>query len=181
MAYLLDSAKNSLGTFVIPTGASSVVTSFQPTLIQNTLDIGSAPSTSYRLPPDRTLASNRVLKDANGDGVVSWSYVDGGGGGGSEIGLYPFIRLTGILTNYNVESTDCVIDVVSDTFNTITLPFAAGLGGKMFIINRSSNNDAMTVVPQSGDNIDGFPVFYVDMKDTRLLVVSDNILDWFIV
>ncbi len=173
MAYILDDKKD-LGSYVIPTGSTPVITSFNPTQIQNTLSIGPTNATKYTFPANPSPGPGYILQDVSGTGILTWELPSGGIS-------FSWKRITDSGTNYNILSTDYGIDIVSATYNTVTLPTAVGNGGKSFVISRSSTNDNLTLIPQSGETIDNEPDSGFWRQYTRIVVISNNIGGWYII
>lgn len=176
MAYLMDN-KKSLGVFVIPEASAPVVSAFKDTQIKATFMIGQDDTKKYTFPTTKAPGADYILKDVLGDGQLSW-VLDTGGGGGSEC-KYDFVRITAPNTNYNLTAADCAIDIINDSYTTITLPSAAGLGGKVFVISRGSNTK-FVLVPQPGETIDEHLNYIFLRKYVRLTVMSNDIDMWYI-
>ena len=161
MAYLLDDKKD-LGSFVIPEGSAPLVSSFKDTQIKATFAIGLSDPTKYTFPAAKAPGAGYVLKDVLGNGVLTWELASSGSSDPCKYG-----------TNYNITMNDCAIEIVSDTYTTVTLPTALGSGGKIFLISRASNT-GLNLLPQIGEKIDEHNNYIFPRKFTRLTVMSNN-------
>jgi hypothetical protein len=173
MAYILDDKKD-LGSFVIPIGATPTVTSFNPTQIQNTFAIGPDNLTKYTFPTTPAPGAGYILQDVGGTGILTWELV-------SASASYSWKRITDSGTNYNVLLVDDGIEIVSNTYNTVTLPTAVGSGGKKYVISRVSNNNNLLLMPQVGETIDSYPNFAFTFQYTRVSVISNDVNGWYII
>lgn len=91
-----------------------------------------------------------------------------------------FKRINNTDKNYNILSTDYAIDIISDTYTTVTLPLAANVGGKIYVIARTSNTD-IQIICQNGDTIDTTPVITLGRKYNHLNIMSNNVSTWYII
>jgi hypothetical protein len=174
MAFLLDDKKN-LGKYVIPMGGTQIVTSYNPTQIKTTFMIGDNDAVKYTFPTIRSPNANYILKDVTGNGILTW---EPDGGSGSSI--MSFKKITDSGTNYDLLLDDHMVEIVSDTYNTVTLPNAIGLGGKEYIISRESNNNSLILVAPFGNNIDDRQSTGFWRKHTRINVVSNDTTSWYV-
>lgn len=92
---------------------------------------------------------------------------------------YSFKQITGPITNYDLTNNDYMIEVINATVNTITLPTAIGNGGRTYIITSGSTNTNLTIVPQSGQTIDGSSSYRLKYINTHLRIVSNSIGSWY--
>lgn len=92
-----------------------------------------------------------------------------------------FEQLTGTDTDYQLSANDYTIEVLSNTYMSLTLPSAANIGGRTYIISRgtTSNND-LILQTQTGENIDGDPFIAFTLPHYHLTVMSNNIDTWYL-
>jgi hypothetical protein len=176
MAYIFDD-KKSLGAYAVPEGSSSTLSSLIDTQIKASLSIGTFDHTKYIFPATKAPGAGYTLKDVSGTGILTWELATGDSG---DLCQYEFKQITGLDTNYNISTSDCAIEIISDTYTTVTLPSAAGLGGKIFLISRGSNTK-FTLLPQTGEFIDNHPDYIFLKKHVRLTVMSNNTSEWYII
>ena len=162
MSFLIDE-KNDLGSFLIPTGAANDVTSF---------------SAFYVQPPGFTDpifsvedSGDIILGDPlNPTPIVINANVQ-----------YKFTQLSGTDANYLLTTDDYAIEVMSNTYNTITLPTATGIGGRTYVISRgSTTNNNLALVAQGGENIDGRSSILLPQQGDHLMVMSNDLVSWYI-
>lgn len=94
---------------------------------------------------------------------------------------FKFMRITESGTNYDMTENDYAIEIVNDSYNTITLPNAENIGGRTYIISRGSNNDNLVLRTRAGDLIDGRDEIKLRTKDVRIKVMSNNINKWYVI
>ena len=79
--------------------------------------------------------------------------------------------ITEINANYNVDTNDYLIDVTGNTI-TVTLPPAASIDGKNYVI-KNSGSGVVTVATTSGQTIDGVSTKSLKNNDS-IEVISDG-------
>jgi hypothetical protein len=79
--------------------------------------------------------------------------------------------ITEINANYNVDTNDYLIDVTGNTI-TVTLPPAASIDGKNYVI-KNSGSGVVTVATTSGQTIDGASTKSLNNNDS-IEIVSDG-------
>lgn len=94
---------------------------------------------------------------------------------------FKFKQIIGTDTNYDLTMNDYAIEIISDSYMTVTLPTSAGNGGLTYIISRGSNNNALVVKSQNGETIDGRQESGLWRKNTHVKVMSNSINAWYIV
>jgi hypothetical protein len=84
--------------------------------------------------------------------------------------------------NFTLTVNDFMIDVISDTFSTVTLPLSGNSGGRMYIVSRGfSGAGVLTLVTSGVDTIDGDPSISLPVQDTRVKVISDGVSKWYVI
>lgn len=179
MAYILDDKKD-IGAYVIPTGTAPVVESLADTQIKAEFSIGPDDSKKYTFPTTKAPGTGYILEDTLGNGNLQWVLASSGGGSSGDPS-FNFKRIIDGGTNYLLGGTDHAIEIVSDTYNTVTLPSAAGLGGRVFLVSRASNNNNLRIVTQIGETLDGGSSYRYLRKYTRMTVMSNDIDEWYII
>lgn len=177
MAYILDNKKN-LGHYVVPIGTNPIVAALEDTQIKAEFSIGPNDIAKYTFPTTKAPGSGYVLEDTKGNGILEWTLSSATGGGNPS---FNFKRIIDGGTNYILGDTDYAIDIVSDTYTTVTLPTAAGIGGRVFLVSRASNNATLKIMAQPGETIDKEQIYKYLRKYTRMTVMSNDINDWYIV
>jgi len=183
MAYILDNKKNT-ETYIIPEGSTPKLNALIDTEIQATFSIGTSNTSNYIFPTERPVGSGYVLQDVLGDGNLEWVLGDslgGGGGGSSGNPSFNFKRITDGGTNYTLDDDDYAIEIVSDTYNTVTLPNATGRGGRVYFISRGSDNNDLILTAQAGETIDGWQERDFPRKYTHLTVMSNSVNKWYVI
>jgi hypothetical protein len=84
--------------------------------------------------------------------------------------------ITEINANYNVDTNDYLIDVTGNTI-TVTLPPAASIDGKNYVI-KNSGSGVVTVATTSGQTIDGAST--KSLKNNDSIEVISNGSNWII-
>lgn len=162
MSYLLDIKKN-LGSFVIPTGTDNQVTVFKDLLVNPTGNNDSYFSVLNNgdviIGDSSTLTYNNLIINA-----------------GLNLG---FKQITDTNANYLMTDNDYSVEIISDTYNTVTLPLANGIGGRTYIISRGSNNNNLIVQAQPGDLIDGRNIIQLKRINDHIQIQSNGINDWY--
>ncbi len=179
MAYILDN-KKALGSYVIPAGTTPAVNSLIDTQIMAEFSIGPDDSKKYIFPEEKAPGAGYILEDVKGDGNLSWVLPSGGGGGGGDPS-FNFKRITDGGLNYILGPADYAIEIVSDTYNFITLPLAAGLGGRVYFVSRASDNNTLKITTQGADTIDGGAQYKYLRKYTHMSVMSNDVNMWYII
>jgi hypothetical protein len=177
MAYILDNKKN-LGHYVVPTGTQPIVTALEDTQIKAEFSIGPNDSTKYTFPTTKAPGIGYILEDTLGDGNLQWVLASSGSSGDPS---FNFKRIIDSETNYILGATDYAIEIVSDTYTTVTLPSAASIGGRVFFVSRGSDNDTLRIVAQLGETIDGGPDYRYLRKFTHMTVMSNDVNQWYII
>lgn len=162
MAYILDT-KNSLGAVIIPNAGSNVV-------INSGLSVIPPGSNNPQLSIDN--AGNIVLGDPTLNNNLTIN-----------AGIkFKFVEIGGVATNYNLLDSDYAIKIISNTYNTVTLPTALGSGGKRFVVARgTTTNNALTILPQGGQFIDNDTSIVFSQQNDHLEVMSNNVDTWYII
>ncbi len=176
MAYILDDKKN-IESFIVPTSTVPIVTSLNDTQIKALFSIGQDDPNKYTFPANKAPGVGYILEDVKGNGILEWVSPSGLSGDQS----INFKRITDSGTNYLLGSTDYGVEIVSDTYNFVTLPLASNIGGRVFFISRASDNDNLKLVAQGTDTIDGHPDYKFLRKYTHLTLMSNNTDKWYIV
>lgn len=178
MAYILDDKKN-IESYVIPTGTQPIVTALEDTQIKAEFSIGPNDSNKYIFPTTKAPGIGYILEDVKGDGVLEWTQASSGGGSGDP--SFNFKRIVDSGTNYVLGATDYAIEIVSNTYNFVTLPLASGIGGRVFFVSRASDNNTLKIVTQGSDTIDGINNYHYLRKYTHMTVMSNSVDKWYIV
>ena len=182
MAYILDDNKNHTSSYLSTLGNtdSPKIEANVDTQIKAELSIGPDNNTKYIFPATRSPGPGYVLEDTLGDGNLKW-VLSSGGGGSSGNPSFNFKRITDLGTNYILGEMDYAIEIVSDTYNTVTLPTALNKGGRVYLISRGSNNDNLQLVAQVGETIDDTNSYKYLRKYTRMSVMSNSVDKWYII
>ncbi len=179
MAYILDNKKPTSASSVTTVENTSVITNLVDTQIKAELSIGVDDNTKYKFPTTKAPGTGYTLEDTKGDGTLQW--VPSASVTGSGNPSFTFARITDNGTNYLLSSQDYAVEIVSDTYNTVVLPSAANIGGRVYLISRASNNDTFKVVAQPGETIDGDQEFKYLRKYTRMTLMSNDVSEWYII
>ena len=95
---------------------------------------------------------------------------------------HKFIQLTDNETNYNLTDKDWGIQVISPTYETITLPVITTAGCEYLIEKNNGNNDPLRILTSGGNLIDGDSELTIIDNDTRFKVLSDpDLQNWSII
>jgi hypothetical protein len=132
MSWILDN-KNTIGSYIIPTGNTNKITVFGESLIIN-------------------------------------SGID-----------FNFKQIIDTETNYLLTDSDYAIEIISDTYNTITLPSALNIGGRTYIISRGSTNNNLILQAQIGETIDSRNIIQLKRINDHIKVMSNNISEWYVI
>ena len=144
---------------------------------------------SFLIDPDKdTVSNNPTLIDIiTNDTIISNNGDITIGNNTGEVRLnggicYNILRLTDAGTNYDIQDTDYIIEVVSSTYNTITLPPASNSSGCSFIVSRetSNTNKNLLLIPQAGDDIDTYSEHQF-RRPGHIKVVSNGVNSWYVV
>ena len=87
--------------------------------------------------------------------------------------------ITTTASDLTLDETHQVVLVSSSTNRTITLPSATGTKGRKYTIKKIGTGD-ITVIPQSGQNIDNAGSFIIFGINSFLTIVSDG-NNWWVV
>lgn len=182
MAYILDNKKANTERYLInpDSNISPSLVALVDTEIQATFSIGSSP-TNYIFPETRPPGADYILVDTLGDGNLEWVQASTLGGGGSGNPSFNFKRIIDGGSNYILSDDDYAIEIVSDTYNSITLPTASGIGGRVYFTSRGSNNNNLIITAQNGELIDGYQTYKFAKKYTHMSVMSNNVNQWYII
>ncbi len=85
--------------------------------------------------------------------------------------------------NINLTINDYFISVDNAGTTTVTLPASVGNGGRMYVISRGFAGgamDALRLLCQLGDTIDGDAEVQIPAQNARILVISDGAGSWLI-
>jgi hypothetical protein len=160
MAYILDDKRN-LGYIVIPNGPNDKITVFSEFEVKPQ----SATEPYFGIYNDGTIniggpnSSNNLIIEAGVD--------------------FDFKQIFGLATNYNLTENDYAIEIMSDSYNTITLPTALNSGGRTYVLSRGSNNNNLVVKAQTGENIDSRQEIHLKRKNDHIKIYSNNIDSWY--
>lgn len=176
MAYILDNKKITSYT-VEKTLSQRMVAALVDTQIKADFYIGPNDATKYVFPATKAPGPNYILSDVSGNGVLVWTTNSSSSSGNPS---FNFKRITDSGTNYLLGETDYAIEIVSDTYNIVTLPTAAGRGGRVYSVSRASDNNTMHLTAQSGETIDGTQSYYYLRKYTHMTVMSNDVNKWYV-
>lgn len=157
--YILDHKQN-LGSIVIPIGIIGSV------VVYNEFAV---------ITPSSTVSQFSITDngDINLGGVGTITIT-------TELKL-SFKQINGTDTDYLLDSKDYAVEVVSDTYNSITLPSAAGMGGVSYVISRGSTvNNNLVLRAQPGESIDCRSELLLELPGSHIRVISNNINTWYI-
>lgn len=162
MYYLLDN-KTNLGSIIVPVGTKGTITVYNDFSVipSNTL----TPSLSVSNTGSIIIGSTTTQNNININSGINFG----------------FSEINGTDTNYTLSQNDYSIDVVSNTYNTVTLPLAQGIGGRTYIIGRSSTNNNLTVVCHLNDTIDLDPSILLARQYNHIKVMSNNENIWYVI
>lgn len=156
MAYILDD-KTNLGYIVIPNGPNNKITVFS----------------EFEVKPQT--ATEPYLGVYN-DGTINIGGPNSSNNLIIEAGIdFDFKQIYGTDTNYNLTENDYAIEIMSDTYDTITLPTALNSGGRTYIISRGNNNNNLVLKAQTGENIDTRNEIPLKRKNDHIKVMSNGI------
>jgi len=160
--YILDN-KTNLGSFVIPIGVNNVVKVFR----------------EFEVQPQNLLNTQFAIYN-NGDVIL------GNPNNPNNINItggidFTFERITTLDTDYILTGNNYALEIVSDTYNFITLPLASGIGGRTYRLSRGSDNNGLVLRCQPGDNIDSRSVIELKRKFAHLTVMSNGLDAWYFV
>ncbi len=162
MAYILDD-KTNLGYIVIPNGPNNKITVFSEFEVQ--------PQT----------ATEPYLGVYN-DGTINIGGPNSSNNLIIEAGVdFDFKQIYGTDTNYDLTENDYAIEIMSDSYNTITLPTALNSGGRTYMISRNSDNNNLVIKAQSGENIDSRTEIQLKRKNVHIKLYSNNIDSWYVI
>lgn len=162
MAYILDD-KNNLGYIVIPNGPNDKITVFS----------------EFEVKP-QTATEPYLGVYENGD-------INIGGPNSSnnliiEAGIdFDFKQIFGTDSNYDLTENDYAIEIMSDSYNTVTLPSALNSGGRTFIISRGSNNNNLVIKAQPGETIDSRQELPLKRKNVHTKLISNDQNLWYVI
>jgi hypothetical protein len=162
--FILDPAKANIGSLVIPVGSDPTVTVFADFEVSPLIGESAAfgiYDNGEILVGNNTMGNNILLN------------------GGID---FNFKQITDTsLSNYNLTFNDYAVEIITDTIDTITLPLAMGIGGRTYIVSRGSNNNALAVVSQAGDNIDTRQFIKLNRIYTHMKLMSNGQDSWYVV
>lgn len=165
--FILD-FKNTIAQVSAPIGNELVIN-------DNTHVHGILSVNNYNFPYTNAPGPGYTFEDVKGDGNIDWVIPTGNGNL-----RYNFKRITDNGINYILDVTDNAIEIVSNTYITVTLPAAAGLGGQIYLISRGSDIN-IALYAQSGDTIDAGNPYIFHKKYTRIVLMSNDVNTWYTV
>lgn len=165
MAYILDTNKKSVGKFVIPTGTEPKITVSEE--VEVILEYGQNPSFNITNNGDIILGSSDLDNHIEFNGGI----------------CYNFKKIVDNETNYNLSHKDYFIEVVSETYDTITLPYANLNAGCSYIVSRanSNNNNNLKIYSQVEDDIDDRDFLSLKRPGQHINVMSNGENSWYII
>lgn len=83
-------------------------------------------------------------------------------------------------TNYILSENDYAVEIVSDTYTSVTLPSANLIGGRTYIISRGSNT-VISLTAQVGENIDSRTSILLKRKHDHIKVMANNEDSWYVI
>lgn len=163
MSYILDN-KTNLASMVLPVGNGNVVT------VYNSFTVNPLQNGTTYLNIDSTGLIQ--LGDPNSkNNVLLYASLD-----------FRFLQIFDTtIQDYQLNTDDYAIEIVSDSINTITLPTSLDSGGRTYIVSRGSNNNALIIRAQPGENIDTRQSLQLSRKHVHLKVMSNGQDSWYIV
>ena len=162
MSYLMDH-KTNLGSIAIPVGASNDIEIFSGFYVK---PFG-FPNPLFSIADNGTITIGDPL---NPTPIVINSNIQ-----------YKFEQISGTGTNYLLSDSDYAIEILSNTYNFITLPSASGIGGRTYVLSRgTTSNNSLTLVTQPGQTIDGRASIALPQQNDHLMVMSNDALSWYI-
>lgn len=159
MSYLLDDGKNNLASFIVPIGTTNVVT------VSHDFSVIPGTATTPALSISSTGASGGAANNLTLNSGVNFN----------------FQQIIASGNNYMLSQNDYAIEIISDTYNLITLPICSKIGGRTYIISRGSNNNNLTIVCQPGDNIDTAQSINLTRKYDHVRLMANGINTWYII
>jgi hypothetical protein len=162
MGFLLDQ-KHNLGRYMIPNGPGFTVTCFEEFAV---------------IPSGSTVNQFAVFADGtiqlgDGDDNTYNNIIISGGI------TTNFKQITDTGTDYLLTNNDYAVEIISATYNSVTLPAAAGIGGRTYVISRGSTNNNLIVKSQIGDTIDGRTQIALKRINDHMQVQSNGINEWY--
>ena len=92
-----------------------------------------------------------------------------------------FKQIFGNNTDFPLTINEYAIEIISDTYNTVTLPSALNIGGRSYLISRGSNNNNLVVRCQPGENIDTRNQIQLKRKNEHIQVMANGQDSWYII
>lgn len=163
MAYLID-RKATIGSYVIPvtgTNQVNVFSEFAVSPINADIQFGVFTNGDIQLGYTAPGSNNNIIINSGID--------------------FNFSQVTGTDTTYLLTQNDYAIEIISDTYNTVLLPSALGIGGRTYIISRGSNNPNLVVRTQNGENIDTRQEIQLRRKNDHIKVMANNIDSYYVI
>ena len=164
MGFLIDD-KTNLGRYVIPTGAGNIIS------VYNEFEIVPTGTTNKQF---RVLSDGTIVLGKDDPNTYNNLIINAG------INTN-FRQLTDAGTNYLMTNNDYSIEVISNTYNSVTLPAALGIGGRTYIISKGSTNPSFVVIAQPGDKIDGVSQIALKRTHDHFQIQSNGVDEWYII
>jgi hypothetical protein len=161
MEYMLDPTKNNVGKTVFPLDGTTVIDNFEV-------------QPDVNMEPVFTVDGKEI--EIGGQSTQNMIKLYGGI-------CHNFKQLTGADTNYDMLTSDYFVEVVSDTYNTVTLPLASTYIGCAYIISRGANNtnNKFRITTQTVDTIDGRDDVYLRRAGYHAKLISNGMNTWYII
>ncbi len=175
MAYILDNKKNT-SSYIVPVGSAPMMESLVDMQIKAELSVGPDNSQKYTFPAVKASGLGYILQDTLGDGNLAWVPISDTAAGDPS---FEFMRITDSGVDYVLDDEDHGIEIVSDTYTTVTLPTAAGIGGRVYFVSRGSDTE-IVLTAQTGETIDGLQTYTFHKKYTHLSVMSNGVDTWYV-
>jgi hypothetical protein len=149
--YILDDKKN-LDSFVIPVGTANKINIYSEFNV---------------IPSNYTTPRLSILNDGT-------TYVAGGAD-------FNFRRVNAAVSNYDLTLNDYAIEIISNSINSVTLPYAVNNGGRYYVVSRgATTNNNLILKPQVGDNIDMQQFIQLRRVGDHINVMSNDVNSWYI-
>jgi len=96
---------------------------------------------------------------------------------------FNFKKLTDNAIEYIITENDYMVEVASDTYNTIILPSAIGNAGCSYIISRGENttNNNLVLQTQIGEDIDGREQSFLKYAGIHIKLLSNGEGRWYVI
>jgi len=163
MGFLLEN-KNSLGRYVIPT-SSNGITVYNPFSV----------IPSGNLDKQFSIDSGGIIEIGNPNNDNYNNIIFNAGINNA------FKQLTDNGADYLLTNNDYFVEVISTTYNYVTLPLANNIGGRTYIISNGSTNINLVVRTSGIDNIDGRTQIALKRIHDRIKLQSNGIDNWYVI